>query len=221
VRLAGLAAACAPALLAGVGRLLGTTARVDAAGVEALVPLWRAGRPLIYVVWHGRILMAPWLNAWLRRTRGARAVAVLASRSRDGELVTRYVAHFGLRAIRGSSSRGGATGLRQLAGALRAGEDVALVPDGPRGPRRYLQPGVVALAALTGAPIVPLGISARPARRLATWDEFLVPMPFARWAVVCGTMVTIERQADRERARKELELALDEATAAADRLVAR
>jgi lysophospholipid acyltransferase (LPLAT)-like uncharacterized protein len=221
VTLAGLGPGLVPALLAGAGRLLGATARVQATGVDALIPLWRAGRPLIYVVWHGRIFMAPWLNAWLRRTRGARAVAVLASRSRDGELVTRYVAHFGLRAIRGSSSRGGATGLRQLAGALRAGEDVALVPDGPRGPRRQLQPGVVALAAMTGAPVVPLGISARPARRLATWDEFLVPLPFARWAVVCGGLLTVDRHADRDVARKELELALDEATAAADRLVAR
>jgi lysophospholipid acyltransferase (LPLAT)-like uncharacterized protein len=208
-------------LVAGVARALGATARVQATGVDALEPLWRAGRPLIYVVWHGRIFMAPWLNAWLRRTRGARAAAVLASRSRDGELVTRFVARFGLRAIRGSSSRGGAAGLRQLAAAVRAGEDVVLVPDGPRGPRRLLQPGVVALAAQTGAPVVPLGISARPACRLATWDEFLVPLPFARWALVCGGLVTIERQADRDRARKELEVALDEATAAADRLVGR
>jgi hypothetical protein len=216
-----VADAVAPVMLAGIARLLGGTARVHVAGAAALVPLWRAARPLIYAVWHGRILMAPWANAWLRRTQGARPVAVLASRSRDGEMVARYVTRFGLRAVRGSSSRGGAAGLRQLAAALRAGEDVALVPDGPRGPQARMQPGVVALAALSGAPVVPLGIGARPARRLRTWDEFLVPLPFARCAVVFGEPVWVDRAADRDRARKELERALGEVTAMADRLVAR
>ena len=139
---------------------------------EMLAPSWTAARPLIYCVWHGRILMVPWLNARLRRSDGARAVSVLASRSRDGGLIADYAGRFGLEVVRGSSSRGGAGALRALVTAVRAGRDVALAPDGPRGPRGQLGSGIVALAAITGAPVVPLGFAARPAWRLATWDEF-------------------------------------------------
>ena len=208
-----------PPLAAGLVRLLGPTLRLRAEGLEALTSSGPAARPLIYCVWHGRILMVPWLNARLRRSRGERQVSVLASRSRDGELIAEYARRFGLDVVRGSSSRGGAGALRALVAAIRAGRDVALAPDGPRGPRRQLGGGVVALAALTGAPVVSLGFAARPAWRLATWDEFQIPWPFARAALVFGTMTSVARDSDRERARKEIEQSLDEATAAADRLV--
>jgi hypothetical protein len=183
-------------------------------------PLWRAGRPLIYAVWHGRILILPWLNARFRRTDGARAVRVLASRSRDGELVAAFVRRFGMDVVRGSTSRGGAPALRQLARAVRAGLDVAVVPDGPRGPSCRAQAGIVSLAALTGAPIVPVGVAARPARRLRSWDRFMVPVPFARCAVVLGPALAVARTEDREAGRLRVERALQEATETADRLVA-
>jgi lysophospholipid acyltransferase (LPLAT)-like uncharacterized protein len=209
----------APPLAAAAVRALGATLRLTESGLAAVEPLWAARRPLIYAVWHGRILMVPWLNARLSRTHGARRARVLASRSRDGELVARWVARFGLPVVRGSSSRGGTQALRALAGAVRAGEDVAVVPDGPRGPRERLQGGLVLLAATTGAPVVPLGFAARPARRLASWDRFLIPCPFARAAVVFGKAVSVARDADRETARAGLEAALREATETADRLV--
>jgi lysophospholipid acyltransferase (LPLAT)-like uncharacterized protein len=208
-----------PPLTAAAVRALGTTLRITDHGAEALEPLWAARRPLIYAVWHGRILMVPWLNVRLRRTRGARLVRVLASRSRDGELVARWVQRFGLAVVRGSSSRGGAEAVRALAAAVRAGEDVAVVPDGPRGPAERMQPGVVALAALTGAPVVPFGFAARPARRLHSWDRFMVPLPFARAAVVFGPAAMVPREADRETARVNLERTLLEVTERADRLV--
>ena len=212
-------AAFVPPIAAAAVRVLGATLRVRASGIEPLLPMWRSGQPLIYAVWHGRILMVPWMSARLRRTRGARQVRVLASRSRDGELVARYVRRFGLGVVRGSSSRGGAAALRALARALRAGEDVAVVPDGPRGPRCRVQPGVVMLAATTGAPIVPMAFAARPARRLGSWDELLIPAPFARCAVAFGAAATVARDADREQARDRVERALNEITAAADRMV--
>jgi hypothetical protein len=208
-----------PALTALVVRTLAATLRVSTRGLHEIAPFWSSGRPVIYVVWHGRLLLMPWISAWLRRNHGARGVTVLTSRSRDGELAGAYVRRFGLEVVRGSSSRGGAVALRALAGALRAGRDVALVPDGPRGPRYRLQPGAVALAALTGAPIVPLACGARPARRLSTWDEMLVPAPFGRCAVVFGAPMTIARESDREIERKDVEQALLDVTAAADRLV--
>ena len=209
----------APPLAAAAVRALGVTLRIRLAGVEPLRPLWAAGRPLIYAVWHGRILMLPWLNAYLRRRVGARACRVLASRSRDGELVARYVERFGLGVVRGSSSRGGAAAVRELAATLRGGEDIVVVPDGPRGPRCELQPGIVMLAAVTGAPIVPMAFAARPARRLASWDQFLVPAPFARGAAVFGPVTTVARDDDREKARAAIERALIEITATADEMV--
>jgi hypothetical protein len=209
-----------PAVAALGVRALGVTLSVRSEGVEALRPLWQAGRPLIYAVWHGRILIVPWLNARFRRTDGARIVRVLASRSRDGELVAAFVRRFGMDVVRGSSSRGGAAALRELARAVQAGQDVAVVPDGPRGPSCRAQGGIVSLAATTGAPIVPLGVAARPARRLRSWDRFMVPAPFARCAVVFGPVVRVGRDDDREAVRADVERALQAATESADRLVA-
>jgi lysophospholipid acyltransferase (LPLAT)-like uncharacterized protein len=94
-----------------------------------------------------------------------------------------------------------------------------MVPDGPRGPARRLHAGIVALAAATGAPIVPVGIAARPARRLHSWDRFMIPIPFARCAVVFGGLVEVKRHDDREEARARVERALEDATDAADALV--
>jgi lysophospholipid acyltransferase (LPLAT)-like uncharacterized protein len=219
MKMAPLLTAVAPPVVSALVRCLGHTLRLSVDGIEPLAPLWRARRPLIYAAWHGRILMAPWLYARLRHLAGARAARVLASRSSDGELVARYVRHFGLDVVRGSTSRGGAVALRALAAALVAGEDVGVVPDGPRGPCRRVQPGVVALAALTGAPVVPMAVAARPCRRLATWDDFVIPLPFARAALVFGAPMPIDRHADRAQGRKDLEAALDEVTATADRRV--
>jgi len=201
-----------------VVRVLGVTWRVRVVGAEGLEAMWRAGTPLIYVVWHGRILLVPWLNVRLQRERGARAPVVLTSRSRDGEIAARFVERFGLAVVRGSSSRGGGIALRALVAAIRDGSDVAIVPDGPRGPREQLQPGVVALAALTGAPVVPLAVGARPARRLRSWDRFLVPLPFARCVLAFGPSVRVDPSEDRARAGKELERALADVTARADAL---
>src|SRR5262249_26210863 len=166
--------------------------------------LWREGTPAIYAVWHGRILLLPHLYGW-RRAR------VLASRSRDGELLTRFVARFGLEAVRGSSSRGGAEALRLLARSLREGRDAVLVPDGPRGPRETVKPGIVALARLSGAPIVPMAVGASAEWRIQSWDEFRIPRPFARCVVRFGDPIRVPADADRgaqEGARKEVETAL-------------
>jgi len=219
VRALSVLAVIAPPLASGLVRALGRTLRLVVDGTDALGPFWQDQRPLIYAVWHGRILMIPWLNARLRCTAGARPARVLASRSSDGELVARYVRHFGLEVARGSSSHGGAAALRALTAALRAGEDVAVIPDGPRGPRRQAQPGVVALAALSGVPIVPLGFAAHPARRLGSWDEFMIPLPFARAAAVFGAPVAVGRDHDQDRATKDVEQALEDVTAAAERRV--
>ena len=219
MKVASLLAGLAPPVAACLVRGLGRTLRLATEGTDELGPLWGARRPLIYAVWHGQILMIPWLRARLRGAAEARPTRVLASRSTEGDLVARYVGRFGLGVVRGSSSRGGPAAFRALLAALRAGEDVAVIPDGPRGPCRRAHPGVVALAALGSAPIVPVGFAARPARRLASWDEFMIPLPFARAAVVLGAPVRVDRDGDRAQALQRLEWALEDATEAAERRV--
>jgi lysophospholipid acyltransferase (LPLAT)-like uncharacterized protein len=206
-----------PALALGRGlvRALGASLRVREVRSPGLEALWRTGQPAIYAVWHGRILMLPYLYGRRRR------VHVLASRSRDGEILSRFVQGFGVAVVRGSSSRGGGRALLTLARLVRAERaEVLVVPDGPRGPRHVAQPGAVLLAKLTRAPVVPVGFGAWPRTVLRTWDAFLVPHPLARAVVVFGEPVAVPPDAGRalvDQKRRELEAALTEATARADR----
>jgi lysophospholipid acyltransferase (LPLAT)-like uncharacterized protein len=196
-------------------RGLGASLRVREFRAPALDALWRTGRPVIYAVWHGRILMLPYLYGRRRR------VHALTSRSRDGEILSRFVQGFGIRVVRGSSSRGGARALLALARLVREeGAEILVVPDGPRGPRHVAQAGAVLLAKVTGAPLVPVGFGATPSTILRSWDAFLVPHPFARAAVVFGNPIAVPPDADRdlvESKRRDLEAALLRITAAADR----
>ena len=192
-----------PVFGAALVRALAPTLRIerDEAAVKAM---WQAGKPAIYAVWHGRVVLLPYLYGW-RRAR------VLASRSRDGELVTRFMGRFGMEAVRGSASRGGAEALRLLVRSLAEGRDAVVVPDGPRGPRETVKPGIVALARLSGAPIVPIAVGASAEWRFRSWDEFRNPKPFARCVVRFGESVMVARDADRaaeDVARKEVEAAL-------------
>ena len=209
-----------PLLVAALVQRLGATLRVTLSGVAPLVPLWHSRQPLIYVMWHGRTLMGPWLNAQLRASHGARAPRVLVSLSPNGGLMARFVTRFGLEVVRGSSAGGAEAAVRALAAALARGEDVALVPDGPRGPREVFKPGAIALAALTGARVVPVAVAAHPARRLPSWDEFLIPLPFARCTAVFGEAVDVTRDADRTRMCREMERLLTGVTTTADRIAA-
>ena len=195
--------AWAPAVVAWGVRLLGLTLSIrrDERAVE---PLWQARAPVIYAVWHGQILLLPLLY-------GRRAVCVLASRSRDGELVTRYIGRFGIEAVRGSSTRGGAAALRHLARWLEEGREVVVVPDGPRGPAEVVKPGIVGLARLSGAAIVPVAVGASSEWRLGSWDGFRIPRPFSRCVARFGEPIHVARVVDRraeEAARGEVEAAL-------------
>jgi hypothetical protein len=212
----GLVRTLVPALGAGAFRLLGLTLRVER-DERAVSRLWSAGTPLIYAAWHSRILLLPWLYA-------GRRLRVLTSRSRDGELAARWVSRFGLDVVRGSSSRGGGEALRALLRSLREGWEVVVVPDGPRGPREVVKPGIVALAAAGAAPIVPVAVGASPEWRLRSWDEMRVPRPWSRCVVIFGEPFHVPREADRaarETARKELEGALHALTWRADAEAAR
>jgi lysophospholipid acyltransferase (LPLAT)-like uncharacterized protein len=142
----------------------------------------REGEPraMILAFWHNRFLLTPFIfRKYFRNARGA----ALASLSKDGEILAAYINQFGIEAVRGSTSRGGSGALIAMKRALDQGAIVAVTPDGPRGPCYHLQPGVLKLAQLAGAPIVPMHIHYSRAWRLKSWDRFMIPKPFSRAVV--------------------------------------
>jgi hypothetical protein len=146
------------------------------------------GTPCVLAVWHGRALYFMHLYRW-------QAATILVSHSKDGELVSRLLARFGLHATRGSSSRGGSQGLLQMVRSIRAGYHGAITPDGPRGPRYHAHPGVVAVAKQAGVPILPVAYGAQWKWVLQSWDRFVVPLPFSRVVVVYGEPIAVPPEA--------------------------
>lgn len=149
--------------------------------------------PLIHVLWHNRILASPYL---FRKIYPKREVVVLTSASKDGVTLAAAVKVFKVGAVHGSSSRRGAAAIVALRRATRAGKDLVFTPDGPRGPRYQLQPGVVKIAQTTGLAIVPLHIEYLSCWTLKTWDRFRVPKPFSKVRVTLGEPIKIPRDLD-------------------------
>jgi lysophospholipid acyltransferase (LPLAT)-like uncharacterized protein len=126
---------------------------------------------------------------------------------------------FDLAIAMGSSTRGGARGVRDVLRRVAEGHDVGITPDGPRGPRRRAKAGVVALARLSGLPVVPVAFSARPAWRLRSWDRTLLPRPFGRGLYVYGEPIRVPRaagEAECEQLRRRIEAQIDAVTDRAD-----
>jgi lysophospholipid acyltransferase (LPLAT)-like uncharacterized protein len=118
-------------------------------------------------------------------------VVVLVSRHRDGEYITQVIHRLGYGTVRGSTSRGGYRSLLEMARRGRAGQTLAITPDGPRGPRRETQPGAVLIAQRSGIPLVPLACAVSPCRRLSSWDRFVIPAPRARTVMGFGPPVRV------------------------------
>jgi lysophospholipid acyltransferase (LPLAT)-like uncharacterized protein len=153
-------------------------------GAEHYQAVVSAGRQPILALWHGRIL--PGLHYF--RNRG---IVVITSQNFDGEWIARILHKFGFGTARGSSSRGGARALVQLRRDLAGGRPAAFTVDGPRGPARVVQPGVVFLAGATGQPIVPYHIEADRYWTLRSWDRTQIPKPFSTIALVIGEPVVV------------------------------
>lgn len=161
----------------------------------------RRGEPVIFAVWHGRLLPLTYHH----RDRG---ITTIISRSADGEYIARVVEGWGYHTVRGSTSRGGGEALRGLVKAARRGHSLAITPDGPRGPRQELQHGVITAAQLSGLPIIPLGGGCTRAWWPGSWDRFCVPKPFSAVTVRYGEPRYVERnatEAELEEHRLELE----------------
>jgi hypothetical protein len=206
----GLRYETAGVLGSGLVAALFLTTKVERRGTEHFERFRREGRPVIFVFWHGQLL--PLVH--VHRHEG---IVVLVSEHTDGEYVSRIIERNGFGTVRGSSTRGAMKGLRALVRAAREGRDLALTPDGPRGPPGVLKPGALLVAQLTGLPIVPLGVGASRGWRFKSWDGFLVPEPFST--------IHIEylppRFVAREASRAELEVLAEEIGQELDALTGR
>jgi hypothetical protein len=168
------------------------------------------GEKLIFALWHNRLaLSAMMYRRYVRRFAPDRRLAGMVSASRDGGLLARVLEYFSIEPVRGSSSRRGPQALRELVSQAERGCDLAITPDGPRGPRYQVQEGVIATAQLTGRPIVPVSYYLNWKFQPKSWDRFQVPLPFARCEVTIGRALRVPREAssaEREELRKQLEL---------------
>jgi lysophospholipid acyltransferase (LPLAT)-like uncharacterized protein len=175
----------------------------DAPGLLAKTP----ERSCIFAFWHNRIFLLPYLfrKHWHSRQRDR--VAVLVSASKDGEKLARVLSKFDLICVRGSSSRRGKEALLEMTSLVNDGYDAGITPDGPRGPKYHCQDGVISLAQLTQAPIIPVSYDLSHKITVNSWDNFMVPLPFARATLRIGPPMTVPADAsDEQREQKRLEL---------------
>ncbi|MFU8857709.1 MAG: lysophospholipid acyltransferase family protein [Deferrisomatales bacterium] len=190
-------------------RILQATCRFRQQGAEDGLSEARAEGAVLWAFWHNRLLgpLVPYRD---------QKAGVVISQSRDGELIARVVEGFGYVALRGSSSRGGSQALRALLRHLRSGRDVAFTPDGPRGPRYTVRPGLAYLAARTGRPVVPLGVAYSRKAVFSSWDRFQVPLPFSTVLLQVAQPLFFPTDAPEAAASEEIRVALAAATEAAE-----
>ena len=192
-----------------VGRLIGiylsfalrsTRWTIDAPASSWPLMLGVDGQTAIVVFWHEFLPLVPALWWHVRAVNPSLTMTVLISRHRDGRMITEIVQRWGVGTVAGSSGRAGpratrhkrrTAALRSLLSLLRTGSLIAITPDGPRGPRRMLQPGVARLAGLSGIPVIAAAASCRPACRLGSWDRMVLPLPFGRGRIVCSAPMPV------------------------------
>lgn len=201
-------------LIYSIARTLFRTLHISYENMQGLNP---GGGGSILVTWHGRTL----LPANVFRNRGYWA---LISLSRDGELQNYIFQRLGFQTIRGSTGRGGVRGALQMARKVKEGGVLAFTPDGPRGPTHKVQPGVVLMAEKSGAPIVPIGVSAGRQWLVNSWDSYMVPQPFARCHFLVGEPIYIPPKisdTEREAYCRHIEIAINRLEREAERRAGR
>jgi lysophospholipid acyltransferase (LPLAT)-like uncharacterized protein len=183
--------------------------RIERLHFERYLELRARGVPILFALWHGRMF----LPIQLHRGQG---IVTMASQSEDGEIIARWLERNGYRVVRGSTSRGGGEALRRMVREVRGGRHAALTVDGPKGPPRVVQPGVLQLARLTGAWILPITYSSARPSFLRSWDRYLLPRLFSRSVVVWGEPFPIPDEMPDQAALSRIAEALDRATREAD-----
>ncbi len=193
--------------------LLCSTFRVRITGRQYEKELEEKKKPVIYVFWHGRMLFFPYFY------RFAHKYTILVSPSKDGEIVSRISSLFGFASVRGSGFKEGARALRRLMRILKEGKSVGIIGDGSRGPVFRAQKGIVKLAALSGAALLPMTYGARNKIVFQSWDKFIFPLPFTRVKVMYGSPIFVKRKINGEEEKTlllELENKLNAITKEAD-----
>ena len=170
---------------------IGHAVRIKKFNSEPQERLLKEKKPILYVLWHGRMLIPIFVH---RRQN----IVPMISQHADGEMITKIVKKLGYGAVRGSSTRGGKEAFHEMLGHLKSGGMAAMLPDGPKGPRLHFKPGTLYLAQQSGCPLVPITFAARPCWRFNSWDQFLVPMPFARCVVCYGDPIQIPKTLTQE-----------------------
>jgi len=200
-------------------RLLAATLRYRVNGGRSS-PTSLPDGPVIFALWHNRLgLCMKVYESFVRPHHPHDHLAALISASKDGAFLATILQNFGVEPVRGSSSRRGAQALLELASWAERGYDLAVTPDGPRGPRYVVQEGVMALAQVTGLPIVPYSCQVGWKIRVKSWDGFQIPLPFAHCAMTFGELIRVPRRAtdaEREQLREQLGAALLAGTRSAD-----
>ena len=188
--------------------LLGATWRVEVAGSDHPSRLRRGRQPFVFALWHGDLVPLIWFH------RGD-STSLVVSGHRDGGYLAKAVGVWGYGIIRGSSTRGGRMAFRQMLRVLRDGGEIAITPDGPRGPARVVKGGVVAAAQLAGVSIIPVAVTVSSSWQLRSWDQFLIPKPFARVHIRYDDPLTFPASAQRAEGVRLLQQRLDSLTVAA------
>jgi lysophospholipid acyltransferase (LPLAT)-like uncharacterized protein len=186
------------------------TSRVERDIHTDSIPYFRGEKNFIMAFWHGRMMMlAPF------RPKG-RTTHILISQHRDGKFISDIISHFGVKTLTGSSSRGGREAVVGALRLLKAGDNLGITPDGPRGPNHKAAPGVVAIAKLSGIPIVCCAFSSKRHKHFYSWDRFLIAYPFSHIFFSASQPIMIERDADNEQVREMIEERLNEQVARVD-----
>lgn len=205
--------ALVPYLAFAYSALLRLTTRVTTVRGDIRARLRAEDRRFIYAFWHQR-------QVFFTVTHRGDKVAVLISRSKDGEMIAETIRLCGVASVRGSSSRGASQAVRALMETLRSGLDLGITPDGPKGPPRQVKEGALFLAQKLGAPILPVTNAQSNRLVLArAWDHFHVPLPFGRGVVVYGEPILVGPDDDLKAKAAELKARLDAITQEADELV--
>lgn len=167
-------------------KFIGVTQRMRVVNLGAVKEVFAKRGCAIFAFWHNRLLMIPYIY---RRLFGMKNIVTLISSSRDGEYFVRALKLFRPYIVRGSSTRGGSAAFKALVRRIREDMDCIITPDGPQGPRYSIQPGTIALARLTGVPIIPVSYWSSRCRILKTWDGFVLTLPFGKTTCVFGDAV--------------------------------
>lgn len=187
--------------------------KIKVLGKEFYLKAKESGTKIIFILWHGRIIVP----IFLHRNQGIRP---LVSLSRDGDFAAMVLEGFGYKPIRGSSSKGGKEAFQKMKEALETSE-IAIIPDGPRGPGKVLKPGCIYLAQQTGAVLIPVSFSCKKRKFLRGWDKHLIFPPFTKCVMIYGEPIRIPKdlsQEEIENFRKEIEKKLIDLDEMADKL---